>query len=477
MIGRRAALTFLSTLVLVGAVALALAPSPAPTRPAGRGGEAVEQAITTQERLDALDAAVRNGRFGTAERALGRAAPGWTGERVMGATHDDWEPAVAADPRDPYVYIVATRYGDGKPCPGNCPTPYMALEISSDGGATFGRPKPLCACKGSGQYDPIIEVVPETGSVYAVYMNGYNVVFIRSTDHGETWSEPVATHGKVSWNDKPVMATSSDGRDVYVSWNGPTAGDPWVAQSHDGGRTWTQQRIRHGDRYFFAYDAVVMPDGTVVFSEGSLIYTGGGGVTGIVRQHAFISRDRGTTWSVLTVARVDPGQPCADCRADYYVGHSGVDADAAGRLVFTYDGAVVPYGPQRIYATTSTDHGATWSAPVMLSDTAEHASSPTIEARGNGDVRLVYMQTADGAAADRWNAWYRRSTDGGRTWSAPVNISDKRTGAAYKHADGFEEIYGDYGEIAITSSGDTFAIWGEAYSYLGPGGAWFNVGR
>ena len=92
-------------------------------------------------------------------------------------------------------------------------------------------------------------------------------------------------------------------------------------------------------------------------------------------------------------------------------------------------------------------------------------------------VRLVYMQTADGAAADRWNAWYRRSTDGGRTWSAPVNISDKRTGAAYKHADGFEEIYGDYGEIAITSSGDTFAIWGEAYSYLGPGGAWFNVGR
>ena len=45
-----------------------------------------------------------------------------------------------------------------------------------------GRPaKPLCACKGSGQFDPIIEVVPGTGAVYALYMNGFNVLFTKST--------------------------------------------------------------------------------------------------------------------------------------------------------------------------------------------------------------------------------------------------------------------------------------------------------
>ena len=58
-------------------------------------------------------------------------------------------------------------------------------------------------------------------------------MFIRSDDHGKTWSAPVQTYGKVSWNDKPVLATSDDGRDVYVSWNGPKGGDPWLAQSHD----------------------------------------------------------------------------------------------------------------------------------------------------------------------------------------------------------------------------------------------------
>ena len=48
------------------------------------------------------------------------------------------------------------------------------------------------------------------------------------------------------------------------------------------------------------------------------------------------------------------------------------------------------------------------------------------------------------------------------------------SGAAYKHADGFDEVYGDYGEIAITSAGKTIATWGEGLSWVGPGGVWFN---
>jgi hypothetical protein len=55
-----------------------------------------------------------------------------------------------------------------------------------------------------------------------------------------------------------------------------------------------------------------------------------------------------------------------------------------------------------------------------------------------------------------------------------VKISDASAGAGYKHADGFDEVYGDYGEIAITSNGMSIATWGEAFSYTGPGGVWFN---
>lgn len=44
----------------------------------------------------------------------------------------------------------------------------------------------------------------------------------------------------------------------------------------------------------------------------------------------------------------------------------------------------------------------------------------------------------------------------------------------YVKDDGFKEIYGDYGEIAITNKGKTIAIWGEGFSWIGPGGCWFN---
>jgi len=55
-----------------------------------------------------------------------------------------------------------------------------------------------------------------------------------------------------------------------------------------------------------------------------------------------------------------------------------------------------------------------------------------------------------------------------------VKLSDATSGAAYKTAAGFLEVYGDYGELAITNTGKSIGIWGEGISYTGPGGVWFN---
>lgn len=453
----------------------------------GRGGpgvaetnpEAAEQAEKAQERREAWEAAVRAGTAGQKPPISAAPAPGWAGEQPLDTAADDWEPAIAADPAAPWVYALATRYGTAKPCPGNCPSPWIALEISADGGATWTEGVPLCACKGSGQFDPIIEVVPNTGAVYAVYMNGYNVVFVKSTNHGSTWSAPVKTYGNVSWNDKPVLAVSDDGRDVYVSFNGPTGGDPWVAQSHDFGATWSQRKLTDSARYVFAFDADVAPDGTVYFAETSILYGGGGnkGTTpsAPVEEHVYVSTDRGATFVDRDVASVQPGLTCvaAGCTPDYYLGHSALSVDAAGRVVLLYDGASTAGGPQSIYAVSSTNRGATWSSPVVLSASGTHSVSPAVEAGAASDVRAWYAQTT-GLDVDAWNVWYRRSTDGGATWSAAVRISDATSGAAYKTAAGFLEIYGDYGEIAITSTGRTIAIWGEGLSYTGPGGVWYN---
>jgi hypothetical protein len=451
-------------------------------RAPGAAEERLEQDRTTDLRLEALRDAREARRFGRVTAIDTAPAPGWTGEQVMNPKTDDWEPAVAADPSSGHVYLITTRYGEPKPCPGNCPVPHIVLEISTNNGATWSDGVPLCACKGEGQYDPIIEVVPATGDVYAVYMIGFNVVFQRSTEHGATWLAPVPTWGKVSWNDKPVLAMSDDGKDVYVSWNGPTGGDPWVAQSHDYGQTWTQTKLVDSRRYFFAMDADVLPDtagvdaGTVVFSESSLDYSGPAtSAVGQVEHFAFISRDDGATWDVKRLDSVELGEPCVSelCYADFYAGHTTVTADATGKLVFAYDGALTPLGPQRIFVRTSSDAGRTWSSRTSVSTAGRMATAPAAEAVGGGDVRMWF---AERRPAKRWNIWYLRSGDGGLTWTSPIRISDASSGAKYKNADGFLEFYGDYGEIAVMSDGRTIGTWSEGFSWLGPGGTWFNIG-
>jgi hypothetical protein len=344
---------------------------------------------------------------------------------------------------------------------------------------------PICECdRSKAQYDPTIEVVPNTGAVYSAFLNfdrhnGFSTVFTKSTDHGQTWTEPVHVYGNVSWTDKPEITSSASGKDVYVSWNGPQGGDLYVGISHDFGETWTQQKLSDDKRYYYAYDARVLGDGTVIFSESSIVYSGLRNVNGEVWHHAVISRDKGTTWQNVIVAKVPLGENCiADgCGPDFYTGQTSVVGDAPGHLVFAYEGPTTDAGPQRVYVSTSTNAGRTWSPGVPLSVNGENATQPRLASSGGGNVRIWYMQTA-GHDPDAWNVWYRSSSNGGASWSSPVKISDASAGAAgYIGEDGFGEIYGDYGEIAVTNTGKTVAIWGEGFSYTGPGGSWFNIQR
>jgi hypothetical protein len=439
----------------------------------------------TAERIDAANEARAAGTFGKPFVSTSSSSAGWTGSQLMNPATDDWEPAVAADPNAPYVYLITTRYGQPKTCPSHCPTPYIALTVSSDGGHTWGPQVPLCVCRGSkAQYDPTIEVVPNTGAVYSAFLNadragGFSTVFIRSTDHGATWTDPVHVYGKVSWTDKPEVTTNATGEDVYVSWNGPQGGDLYIGQSHDAGRTWTQQKLTSTKRYYYAYDGRVLPDGTVVFSESSETYSGSTKVAGSVWHHAIISRDRGATWENIVVAKGPVGEPCVaeGCSPDFYTGQTSVVSDAAGHLVFAYESPEVAGGPQRIFVKTSSDEGRTWSAATALSVSGENATGPRLASSGNGDVRMWYMRTERGDDADAWNVWYRSSRDGGKTWSSAVKLNDAGGGSAgYVNPDGsFQEVYGDYGEIAVTSQGKTFAAWGEGFSWLGPGGTWFDL--
>jgi BNR repeat-like domain len=439
--------------------------------------ELQEQAEQTQERIEALEAATEAGTVGLTAEVTGTPTPGWAGERVVNETGNDWEPAIATDPNAPFVYLLHNRYGGLAACASGCPDPAMILHVSKDGGKTWRPERFLCRCKGwNGQFDPIIDVVPDTGDVVAVWMNGFKIHFSRSGDHGRTWSKPVWIHPDVRWGDKPNLALSDDGQDVYVQFNGPTGGDDYVAMSHDGGDTWTTQKVTDSDRYYFDYGGAVLPDGRVVFSQISFSYTGPGhAAEGTQQIHVFVSSNEGTTWNEILVDELELGSPCTSrsCYADFYDSGPALAEDAEGDLVIVYNGAGEHEGPQAVYARSSTNGGMTWSDRATLSKPGVNSAFPAAVGDGNDGARVWFMAQRNG----RWNVWYRTTSDLGLTWSPREKLSDATGGTIYKHRNGFDEVYGDYGEIAVTSDGKTVATWGEGRSYFGPGGVWFNRER
>jgi hypothetical protein len=477
---RLALIAFVAALALVGTGCTSANDGRArgPDRPdEGLNEEVQEQAETTERRLEALEEARRAGTVGVTERIRSAPAAGWVGETILNPTGDDWEPAIAADPSSDLVYVLHNRYGGEPACASNCPDPAMILHVSKDGGRTWRPERYLCECRRvHGQFDPLVEVVPDTGDAYAVWMNDFNIHFSRSEDRGKTWSDPVPVYGRVAWGDKPNFATSADGQDVYVLFNGPTNGDVWAASSHDGGATWSQVKVTDDERYHFAYGTAVLPSGRVISTQISFTYTGpAGAAEGVTRTHVLASDDGGVTWTNTVVDELELGQPCQTegCYADFHDSGPALAMDADGDLVIVYSGAAEPGGPRTVYARSSTDGGQTWSDRVRLSPVGVNAAFAAAAGTGNDDVRVYFADQRLG----EWNVWYRSSRDLGRTWSRAVLLSDATSGTEYKTAEGFLEFYGDYGEIAVTGSGRTVAVWGEGPSWLGPGGVWFNRQR
>jgi hypothetical protein len=73
-----------------------------------------------------------------------------------------------------------------------------------------------------------------------------------------------------------------------------------------------------------------------------------------------------------------------------------------------------------VYLVRSTDHGRTFSAPMKISQTVHDIQFPDISVTGNGDVYITYRQFADVRSNQPSDAIaYNRSTNCGQTFSAP----------------------------------------------------------
>ena len=399
------------------------------------------------------------------------AATGFSPQQRMGYTNgDQWEPALASDGYG-HVYILYPQYGAVPECR-SCPLPTLVLITSDDNGVTWQAPRQIGPAA-SGQFDPQIVVDPaDHRTIYAAWVQNHetDVVVAKSADFGQSWSVVIAARNQET--DKPVLAVR--GQDVYLAFNQDRK--LTVAASHDGGLTFVTGVASKGELKWS------LPGGGAVDASGNVYLSWAGypanNARGIIELYVSKSADQGKSWvnTVMDVSQAAPECSAFHCGWSYLGAQITMASDAAGTLYALWNSGASSRGPERIYFSSSTTAGATWSPRSSVSTAAPgvgHAF-PAIVAGTAGDVRIAWM---DSRTSPLWNTYYRSSTNGGATWSIESKLSSYVTGYSYIQPTGFRFPFGDYFNIGIDSDGRTQAVWGEGYDFKSPGSIWYSNGK
>ncbi len=201
----------------------------------------------------------------------------------------------------------------------------------------------------------------------------------------------------------------------------------WAYYSTDAGRTWTNITLGTARPGWTSSN-----DPSVCFDhngKGYLMY-GGFRRTGNVQfgeNGVFVSSttDGGKTWGMKhTAVIIHTGAQTADSSFEdkYYI-HADTAATSPhrGTLYTPWKRVINSDSSTQIVFSKSTDEGATWSAPVAVSDrfpgtseaTTFGQSFPLIRTGPDGSVHVVWNSGTESSLR------YARSTDGGKTFSPP----------------------------------------------------------
>jgi hypothetical protein len=408
------------------------------------------------------------------------------------------EPWVAVNPTNPNNVIGVyqqDRWNNGG-------AHGLVAAVTHDGGTTWAHTwAHFSFCSGGtvangGDFDratdPWVTFSPN-GHAYQISLsfngaNAVNAVLVsKSTNGGDTWSEPVTLIRDTSdfnFNDKEsITADPTDSNYVYAVWDRSRhpggqpdlnafhsfafRGDPYFSRTTNGGASWEPARNmfgRNSNLWTIGHQIVVQPNGTLVdifnVARGSgLQPSPNQDVQAVMR-----STDKGATWSdPITIAPwiavdvVDPdtGDPV---RAGDFLPDIAVDP-SNGRLYAVWaDGRFSGGAYADVVLSRSTDGGLSWTEPVKVSGTPTGIASftPSVDVAANGTVAVTYYDfrnnTPDQTALPT-DYWIRYSTDGGVTWANEQRLTttsfDMRTAPS---AGGF--FTGDY--EGLDHTGNTF---------------------
>jgi hypothetical protein len=326
----------------------------------------------------------------------------------------------------------------------------LGTGYSFDGGITWQRVyPPFSRCAGgnaanNGDYeratDPWVSFSPN-GVVHQMALSFDDTITpskpasamlaTRSTDGGRTWSPSIVLVADTEerFNDKNSMtADPTDERYVYATWDRLSfvpdegAGPILFARSVDNGVSWEPTRIIFDpgvNAQTIGARIEVLPSGALVNLFTLIDFS-----TNALSVNVILSGDKGATWS----APVKVADLLSVGASDPETGTAIRDGSILPQLAISRDGTVsVVWQDARfsgglrdgIALSQSTDGGTSWSAPVQINrDPSVQAFLPTPHVRNDGTLGVTYhdlrSNTADPATL-LVDTWLTRSRDG-LTW-------------------------------------------------------------
>jgi hypothetical protein len=379
------------------------------------------------------------------------------------------EPRLAVNPRDP-KNLIAVYQQDRYPDDG---ANGVLAAYSVDGGRSWQRPAlalqpAFSRCAGgtaaSGgdlelASDPWVDFGPDGTAYFAALgfnkSNADTAEFVAvSTDGGRRWQAPVSVIreniANVSDERPAVTADPARARTAYLVWarhrTAPAEearGAVYFSRTIDGGGHWSAPRAIYEaplGMQTSANQVVVTPGGELVDVFNELGLETSSKHPRHDRIAAIRSSDGGETWSAPVTVATSTVAAVADPRTNQPVraGDSftaiAVDARAGTSAIYAAwaDARFTDGRRQQIVVARSGDGGVSWSEPVAIdAHQATSAFVPSIAVNERGEVAVAYFElvatpAAAPAAARTLPARYAvvRSTDGGRSWSAPRPLAD-----------------------------------------------------
>lgn len=250
-----------------------------------------------------------------------------------------------------------------------------------------------------------------------------------------TFSPPVNVSAAEGLSDAPAIVTDVEGR-VFVAWEERAIELALISRSVDGGAT-------------FGNPVAIVPGSPYLsFGQIEMASLGASDVRTVFTAFDLLSGGA----EILYAGSTDGGQTFPDAglvsEIDNFNSYTPDIATGWG-IAVAWSDIDVWTGYTAIRVSVSTDGGSTFTQPTRADDSFGYACCQAIALSGDRDVYVAWQEKVDPYAyADAYEVLFSRSSDGGATFSPPLNLSNRPRPSLPPR-------------IASDGSGTVYVLWAE----------------